>query len=199
VPLSPSRRLENGWTVSKGDVMKRVLIAIVAVGVLLAAVVAAPVPASAATGCSKSWHIITHGETGLNVRPSIGADGSRPVYVDGVPGTDYWNQQFLFCRDPGWAVGQYALYSNMTGGYCYAGSQVDCAFPSIEDSHYLFQVFKYDSTWWTIKTVEPHFPQLERFYQPDRSRPWLPMPLVANYGALTGNHLFRITPSNLLG
>ena len=176
--------------------MKRVISVAVSI-VLAAGIVAAPTPASAVTGCSKSWHYITHGETGLNVRPSIGADGSRPVYVDGVPGTDYWNQQFLFCRDPGWAVGHYALYTNFTAGYCYAGDQMDCAYPSIVDWHYLFQVRKYDSTWWTIKTVELHFPQLERYYHPDVNR--FGTPMVEDYGSLTGNHLFRITPSNLLG
>jgi hypothetical protein len=61
---------------------RMILRIVVAAAVLGSSLFALPQAASAATGCSKSWHYITHGETGRNVRPEIGADGSRPVFVD---------------------------------------------------------------------------------------------------------------------
>jgi hypothetical protein len=179
---------------------RRVLGAVVAV-LLAAGLIAVPEPAMAVTGCSKSWHYITHGETNLNLEPQVGAHGSRPLHATG--GTDYWNQQFLFCRDPGWGANHYAIWSNMAGAYCstsYAG-RVSCESPAIEGLAQLFAIRRYDSTWWYITDVHNNG-FIDRLLYPDVVSPELPPnPIVADQilAPLNGAHLFRITPSNLLG
>jgi len=164
--------------------------------------VAVAEPASAATGCSRSWHYITHGETGLNLEPRHGADGSRPLHATGVPGYEYWNQQFLFCRDPGWGDSHYGIYSNMSGGYCgnHTG-HVSCEYTAIADENYLFEIRRYDSTWWYIRTLFIH-PFASPLIYPDRTTQQLPRnPIVTDLhvAPLAGYHLFRITPNDLMG
>jgi hypothetical protein len=184
--------------------MRRIVsiaVAVVIAGGILSApstAVAAP-PAAAGTQCSKTWHYITHGETGLNVRPDpLMHQGNTSLYADATPNTDFWNQQFLFCRDPGWAAGHYAVYSNLTGKYWTIdfSDNVYAGWPAIESPDQLFAVRRYDSTWWTIRYVgNPFFH--DKYVAPLRTPGW-GNPLVAKSSVLTGNHLFRIYPADLL-
>lgn len=181
----------------------RRMFSIVMALVLAGGIVAVPEAASAATRCSTSWHYITHGETGLNVRPHpLMWQGDTGLYADGVPGDDFWNQQFLFCRDPGWGANHYGIFSNLTRGYwgvtdygsVYAGD------PAIEDRYQLFEIRRYDSTWWTIRWLGG-WPTLTYYVCPQITvgEGWPRNPLRTTGPPLTGNHLFKITPSNLLG
>lgn len=164
------------------------------------AVVAAAQSPSVGWRCSTSWHYITHGETGLNVRPDPTMyQGNTSLYADGVPNTDYWNQQFLFCRDPGWGQDHYGIYSNLTAAFWAVTSSDDvyAGWPTIEDRHQLFEVRRYDATWWTIRYVgNPFFN--DKYVAPNRTPGW-GNPLTAKRSILTGNHLFQISPANLLG
>jgi hypothetical protein len=175
-----------------------VLGAVVAV-LLATGLIAVPEPAMAATGCSKSWHYITHGETNLNLEPQIGADGWRPAHATGGP--DYWNQQFLFCRDPGWGPDHYAIWSNMTGAYCntYARAMA-CDSVAVHGLGELFELRRYDSTWWYITDVH-NIRALNVFLHPRTTGGELPPNRIVGDGLLVplaGRHLFKITPSNLM-
>jgi hypothetical protein len=179
--------------------MKRVFSTVMAL-MFAAGIVAVADPAAAATGCSASWHYITHGETGFNLQPDpLVYQGNTGVSADGVPGVAPWNQQFLFCRDPGWAPGHYAVYSNLTARYwdVTAAGGVYAGAPVIADKNQLFEIRKYDSTWWTIRWVGG-FRLWNYYVHPDRTYNWY-NPLMATTAPLSGNHLYRITPSNLLG
>ncbi|WP_203783739.1 hypothetical protein [Paractinoplanes rishiriensis] len=178
--------------------MRRLLRAAVVAVLVGGGVVSVPGAAVAATTCSRSWHFITHGETGLNVRPDpLMYQGNTTLYADGVPGDDTWNQQFMFCRDPGWGTDHYAIYSNLTGRYwsygtngvLYAGAE------GIHGTQQLFQVWKYDSTWWVIRAVG--FPFYARYAHPNPTRGWSNQ-MEAVAGPLNGTMLFRITPSDLM-
>jgi hypothetical protein len=148
-------------------------------------------PARLATGCSRTWHYITHGETGLNVQPVIAYYYLR---ADGIPGVNYWNQQFLFCRDPDWGPNHYAIYSNLTKKYWWAdsGGNLWADYPSIDNPNQLFEVASFDGYWSTIRYVGDHTPYYVR-----------PLPgstaLFAYPGQLAGVYLFRIEPPDLLG
>ena len=110
-----------------------------------------------------------------------------------------FRQQFLFCRDPGWAPDHYAVYSNLTARYWdvdFSGGVYANA-PGIADKNQLFEIRRYDSTWWTIKWVGG-FRLWSYYVRPNRTYNWH-NPLEAKTDPLTGNHLFRITPTNLLG
>lgn len=178
--------------------MRRLLSVVAATMTLAGLTVIAPQAAQAATTCSRSWHYITHGETGLNVRPDpLLYQGNTTLYADATPGTDTWNQAFLFCRDPAWTADHYAVYSNLTGGYwsgnnyiLYAGSE------SITGQQELFSIWRYDSTWWVIRYVG--FPFYPAYVSPNRTPGWSNT-LTYGQGPLNGSHLFRITPSNLMG
>ena len=177
--------------------MRRLLGTVLAV-VLAGGIVAVPTAAVAATSCSRSWHYITHGETGLNLRPDPSMyQGNTTVYADGIPGNDFWNQQFLFCRDPGWSEGHYAIYSNLTKAYwSVAADVVYAGAPAIENTQQLFHVWRYDSTWWVIRFVG--FAFYPKYAYPNRRYGWNNQ-LEVGPGPLNGAHLFRISPSNLMG
>jgi hypothetical protein len=156
----------------------------------------APASARAGTKCSDSWHYITHGETGLRVRVEYDTN-DKHVYVNGVPGVEPWTQQFLFCRDPLWAPGHYAVYSNSAGAYWHGTTGgVYATAPGIEDEQELFYVFRPANapTWTAMTWVGSRF--ITKYAGPDRSA-------YGNHlrfsNTLGGNNLFRITPSDLLG
>jgi hypothetical protein len=170
-----------------------VLVAVAAVGLPQAARAAPPAPT--ATRCSSSWHFITHGETGRNVRPDYWGN----LFADGVPG-NWWDQKFLFCRDPGWSANHYAIYANSGGLYWTASldgdvSWVGATATAIESPRQLFSVVRFDATWWSIRWVG--YPFEPYYVYPDRGA--RDNPLRIGPAPLTGNHLFRIQPSNLMG
>jgi len=173
-------------------------IGMILAALLAAGIVAVPEAAQAATSCSRSWHYITHAETGLNLQPDpLQYQGNTTVYADAVPGTNVWNQQFLFCRDPGWSPNHYAVYSNGTGRYWgEANNIVHAGLDSITGAQMLFDIWKFDSNFWVIRYVG--WPWYEKYLYPDHT-PGYSHVLTMGQPPLTGNHLFRISPANLLG
>jgi hypothetical protein len=154
---------------------------------LAALVLPNPAPAHAAVACSTSWHTIKASEVGLNVKPY----SNTALHAWG--GNDYWNQQFLFCRDPNWGANHYGIYSNATGKYCNGLiSVVYCNLSGIPNVYALFEVKPYDGTFWTIKEVGNNayvYPDVNGGNQ-----------LKANRGLiLTGSNLFEIYPRNPMG
>lgn len=73
---------------------------------------------------------------------------------------------------------------------------VYAGWPAIENRNQLFEVRRYDATWWTIRYVgNPFFSDM--YVAPNRTPNW-GNPLFAKRSILTGNHLFRISPPDLL-
>jgi hypothetical protein len=157
---------------------------------------AAPASARAGTQCSKTWHTITHGETGLRVRVEHNTNDPH-VYVNGVPGVEPWTQLFLFCRDPLWGAGQYAVYSNSRGSYWHGTSDgVFATAPAIENVQQLFYVFTPANApgWTAMQWMGSRF--IPKYAGPDRSAYGYHLRFS---GTLSGNNLFRITPADPLG
>jgi hypothetical protein len=150
-------------------------------------------PAQAATECSRTWHYIKAGERNRNVKP-VGE--AELLYAIGIQSQDYWNQQLLFCRDPGWGPNHYAIYANATGNYwsrgIYPWLPIHAGAVAIFDPRQLFEVKSYDGNFFTIKSVQVG---LEAYVRADRGDGLL----LADRGLqLGGDNLFLIQPRNLL-
>lgn len=155
---------------------------------------AAPASARAGMECSKTWHVITHGETGLRVRVQYNT-ADRTVYVNGTPGVESWTQLVLFCRDPLWGPGQYAILSNSGGFWHGTTDGVFSTAGSVENVQQLFYVFRPASapSWTAMQWMGSRF--ITRYAGPARNETGNPMRLSQS---LSGNNLFRITPADLL-
>jgi hypothetical protein len=144
-------------------------------------------PAQAATGCG-AWHVISYGQSGRAV--TVGADS----YLYPVGGSDFWNQQVQFCRDPLWSAGHYAIHSNRGGRYWttkftvapfYEPPVCSCS-SQIYNTHELFAITDFDGRFWTIKSVATGR------YLTGTS------PITLDHsGVLNGTNLFLISPRNL--
>lgn len=156
---------------------------LMAVGIASAPQTAAAAPA--ATVCSNSWHYIKASQVGRNVKPEGG-------WLRASGGSDLWNQQFTFCRDPLWGANHYGIYSNATGRYCDGvnTSGIVCSLSNIPDVYALFEVKKYDAKFWTIEAVGR-----DAYVYTDASG-WLRLDRGQFLG---GDNLFEISPTNLMG
>ena len=161
---------------------------------LLAAFLVAPGSAHAAVGtqCSKHWHTIAFGQTGLNVEP----DEYGSMHAVGNPRVDPWNQYVQFCRDDRWGVGQYAIRSNRGGAYWtsewYSNIPV-FSHSTIDNPDELFYLQKYDSKFSTIYWVSQGW-EHSGFLYADSGRGY---GVYANGGdTLSGINLFVISPAD---
>jgi hypothetical protein len=136
--------------------MRRTITSVLAILLILAGtVVVGATPAHADADCSDSWHYIKHAQLNRYVKP-VGE--SESLYATGVRTADYWNQQFLFCRDPGWAPNHYAIYSNATANYWGRHTAqpflpVHAGAVAIFNPYQLFEVKSYDGHFVTIVSV----------------------------------------------
>jgi len=78
------------------------------------------------------------------------------------------------------------------GQILYAGA-VD-----VTSRNQLFAVWRYDSTWWVIDSLAIAN-VFNPYVAPDRSLPQNNNRLTLTSGPLNGNHLFKISPANLMG
>jgi hypothetical protein len=182
--------------------MRQRLRRLTAVGILvLGSVVAGPGTAHADLHCSKTWHYITHGETGATARPD--AEPPYWVHANGNRSADYWNQQVLFCYGDGWGTDHYAIYSNRTKKWWGSDGQgaIHASNPSLTE-YAVFEIRRYDPTWWSIRYVgnaQEEHPFKRKYVAPrwddDHYYGWL----FSTTEPLNGNALWSFSPNNLTG
>jgi hypothetical protein len=178
---------------------RRLLLLTAATALVLGFTVVVPETARADLHCSRTWHLITHGESGMNARPDPN-EPVRWVKANGAGSADPWNQQVLFCYGDGWGTNHYAIYSNLTKRFWGSDGQGAIAAEQVSLTEYaVFEVVRFDPKWWTIRYVghSSEHPFKKGYVAPrwdNQYYGWLFSTSTRN-----GNALWSMSPNNLMG
>jgi len=148
--------------------------------------------------CSRSWHYIMHAESHRYVVESMGGQ-----YAWGTRNVEPWNQQLVFCRQPGWGPDHYAIKTNVSKCYWNRDVETELYHPlgihcPFEDWNQLFEVKRLpNSKFWTILSITPGWTETAYLYA-DPSRGYGLYGDPRGVDDVNGGDLFEITSGDLM-
>src|SRR5689334_181143 len=180
---------------------RRAALLLSSMSLVLGIFVAVPEAAHADLHCSASWHFVTHGQSGATARPDT-SDVVPYVKANGNRSADPWNQQVQFCHGDGWTSNHYAIRSNANGKYWTSnpGQGFVTSQATALNEAALFEVNRYDGTWWSIRFVGGA--DAEGWVKQYVAPAWDGRGYGRLYSTtwpLNGNALWSMSPNNLLG